>query len=140
MDFSLGYLEVGADLGKLLGLNTIYFDRGKFDIRQDAAVELDKIVDVMKKFPDIVIELDSHTDCRSAANLNLILSQKRADASVAYIISKGIPSNRISGKGYGESQLINSCACEGNVKSNCTEEEHAKNRRTEFLIVSMDTK
>jgi outer membrane protein OmpA-like peptidoglycan-associated protein len=137
MDFALGRLEVGVDLAKLLGLKPIYFDKGKWDIRQDAALELEKIVTVMILYPNIVIELDSHTDCRNNSDANRTLSQKRADASVSYIVGRGIAAERIFGKGMGEDKPVNGCVCEGNVKSNCSEDEHALNRRTEFLIVDI---
>ena len=81
--------------------------------------------------PTIVIEIGSHTDSRSAAKANLILSEKRAKASVDYIVSKGIDKARLTGKGYGESKLVNKC--KDGVK--CKEEEHQQNRRTEFKIV-----
>lgn len=137
MDFTMGTLEIGVDLAKLLGLKPIYFDKGKFDIRPDAALELEKIVAAMLLYPNIVVELDSHTDCRQSIEQNHILSQKRADASVAYIVGKGISADRISGKGMGEDKPVNDCRCEGTVKSTCSEEDHAKNRRTEFLIVDI---
>jgi outer membrane protein OmpA-like peptidoglycan-associated protein len=81
--------------------------------------------------------LGSHTDCRSAAGANLKLSGARAKASAAYIVAKGIAAGRIKGKGYGETKLINSCACEGKIVSSCSEEEHTKNRRTEFVITKL---
>jgi outer membrane protein OmpA-like peptidoglycan-associated protein len=128
-------IKVGTDIGKIIDLKPIYFDLGKWNIRPDAAVELDKIVQVMKENPHMVIELGSHTDCRGSANSNLLLSDKRAKSSAAYIISKGIDKTRIYGKGYGESKLVNNCACEGPKPSPCSEEQHAQNRRTEFKIV-----
>jgi len=128
---------VGTDIGKIIDLKPIYFDLGKWNIRPDAAIELDKIVNVMKENPYMVIELGSHTDCRGSAASNLSLSDKRAKSSAAYIVSKGIDKTRIYGKGYGESKLVNSCACEGPVKSTCSEEEHSQNRRTEFRIVKL---
>jgi len=137
MDFTMGTLEIGVDLAKLLGLRPIYFDKGKWDIRPDAALELEKIVTAMTLYPNIVVELDSHTDCRSSVEQNHLLSQKRADASVAYIVGRGISADRISGKGMGEDKPVNDCRCEGTVKSTCSEDEHAKNRRTEFLIVDI---
>jgi outer membrane protein OmpA-like peptidoglycan-associated protein len=104
---------------------------GKWDIRNDAAVELDKIVQAMKDNPTVVIELGSHTDSRGSNQANLDLSDKRAKASAEYIVSQGIDSNRIYGKGYGESRIVN--RCKDGVK--CREEEHAQNRRTEFKVV-----
>lgn len=135
MDFNMGMLEIGIDLGKLLGLKPIYYDRGKWNIKEESKIELDKIVAAMMIYRDIVIELDSHTDCRDAADKNLTLSQKRAESAVAYIVSRGIPQDRISARGMGETKLINGCACEGTVKSDCSEADHAANRRTEFLVV-----
>ena len=88
----------------------------------------------MQENPTMTIELGSHTDCRSSKSYNLSLSDKRAKSSAAYIVSKGITKERIVGKGYGESKLINQCECEGKKTSSCTEEEHQANRRTEFLI------
>ena len=85
----------------------------------------------------MVIELRSHTDCRATAAYNLKLSQNRANAAVAYLISRGISPSRMTAKGYGESELKNDCSCEGAVKSTCTEEEHQKNRRTEFKIIKL---
>ena len=129
--------ETGADLGKLLNINPIYFDLDKYNIRPDAAIELDKIVKAMKEYPGMVVELGSHTDCRAPRSYNEILSDNRAKASAAYIIRNGISAKRIYGRGYGESRLKNDCACEGETESTCSEEEHQQNRRTEFIIVKM---
>lgn len=137
LDLTLGKIEVGTDIGKLIAINPIYFDLGKYYIRPDAAVELDKIVAIMNQYPSIVIELGSHTDCRSSYSFNEKLSDNRAKSSAAYIVSKGISKDRIYGKGYGEKELLNGCACEGKVKSTCSEEEHQKNRRTVFKIVKL---
>ena len=133
----LNPISVGTEIGKLVDIKPIYFDLDKAIIRVDAASELDKMVTVMKENPAIVIELGSHNDCRASASYNKNLSSKRAKASAAYIISKGIDKKRIFGKGYGESKLINDCACEGKKESSCAEEEHQLNRRTEFKIVKM---
>jgi outer membrane protein OmpA-like peptidoglycan-associated protein len=135
---TMGKLELGTDIGKLIDINPIYFDYNKWNIRPDAAVELDRIVAVMKAYPDIEIELGSHTDCRGSKKYNMGLSDKRAKSSATYIVSKGISKDRIYGKGYGESRLVNKCECEGKVKSTCSEEEHADNRRTEFIIVKIN--
>ncbi len=106
------------------GLNEYKFDDGGYRV-------MDKVVAIMKANPNLNIELSSHTDSRAADKFNLALSQKRAKFAVDYIISKGIESKRLMAVGYGESKLINKCG--NNV--NCTEEEHAQNRRTEFKIV-----
>jgi outer membrane protein OmpA-like peptidoglycan-associated protein len=137
LDLSMGKIELGTDIGKLININPIYFDVNKFNIRPDAAIELDKIVKAMNEYPGMVIELGSHTDCRAPMAYNMSLSDKRAKSSAAYVISKGIPKERIYGKGYGESKLINGCACEGAVKSTCSDAEHQANRRTEFIIVKL---
>jgi outer membrane protein OmpA-like peptidoglycan-associated protein len=137
MDMKMGKVEVGMDLAKMIEIKPIYFDLGKFAIRKDAALELDKVVAVMKEYPNMYIELGAHTDCRGVAKQNLVLSDKRAKASAAYIVKKGIDKTRIVGKGYGESKLLNGCKCEGKVQSTCSEEEHAKNRRTEFIITKL---
>lgn len=128
-------LEIGTDIAKVVEVNPIYFDLAKWNIRPDAAKELDKIVKAMLANPTMVIELGSHTDCRSSAAYNMTLSDKRAKSSAAYIISKGIAKERIYGKGYGESKLINKCECEGKKVVPCSEDEHQANRRTEFIIV-----
>ncbi len=138
LNTDLGKIEVGLDIAKMIDIKPIYFDLGKFAIRKDAKIELDKIVKVMNDYPKMVIELGSHTDCRSSATSNLSLSDKRAKASADYI--KKLISNpeRINGKGYGESKLKNACACEGAVKSTCSEIEHQENRRTEFIILKSE--
>lgn len=129
--------EIGGDLAKMLGIKPIYFDLGKYNIRKDAAIELDKIVKVMNENPTMVIELGSHTDCRSSMQFNQTLSSNRAKASAEYIQKRISNPSRIYGKGYGETKLLNDCGCEGTVKSNCTEAAHQLNRRTEFIIIKM---
>jgi outer membrane protein OmpA-like peptidoglycan-associated protein len=130
-------IAVGLDLAKIIDIKPIYFDLGKSIIRPDAALELDKIVKVMNENPNMVVELGSHTDCRSSAASNMSLSERRAKASADYIKKRITNPDRIYGKGYGETQLTNGCECEGAVKSACPEEEHQKNRRTEFKIIKM---
>lgn len=131
LNVALNKIEKGLDLAKMIDLQPIYFDVGKSNIRPDAAKELDKIVEVMNENPKMIIELGSHTDSRGSASGNLRLSDRRAKSSAKYIISKGISKNRITGKGYGESRLVNKC--KDGVK--CTEEQHQENRRTEFIIL-----
>jgi len=130
LNLGLDKLEIGADIGKLIDIQPIYFDVGKYAIRPDAAKELDKVVEIMNENPGIEIELGSHTDSRGSASSNFRLSDKRAKASADYIISQGIDESRIVGKGYGEQQLINRCS--DGVP--CSKEEHQLNRRTEFKI------
>jgi outer membrane protein OmpA-like peptidoglycan-associated protein len=109
-------------------LQPIYFEFDKSNITQQGAFELDKLVQVMKNNDKLVIFAKSHTDSRGSDSYNLSLSDRRAQATVQYVISKGIPAERISGKGFGESEPVVPC-------NPCTEEEYAKNRRSEFLIV-----
>ena len=110
-------------------LKTIYFEYDKSNITQEGAFELDKLVQVMKNNDELVIMAKSHSDNRGSDQYNLNLSDRRAKSTVQYIISKGISSSRISGKGYGESEPKVACG------ETCTEEQHAENRRSEFLIV-----
>lgn len=137
LDLKLGKVEVGMDLAKMIDIKPIYFDLGKSTIRKDAALELDKVVAVMKEYPNMYIQLGSHTDCRGNAKANTTLSDKRAKASAAYISKKGVEKTRIVGKGFGETKLLNNCACEGKVQPACPEDEHSKNRRTEFIITKL---
>jgi outer membrane protein OmpA-like peptidoglycan-associated protein len=137
LDVSLGKVEIGIDLATLIDIKPIYFDLGKFAIRKDASIELDKIVKALNEYPTMEVELGSHTDCRSSIASNLKLSDNRAKASAEYIKKRISDPQRIFGKGYGESKLKLDCPCEGVVKSNCSEDEHQKNRRTEFIIIKM---
>ena len=109
-------------------LKPIYFEFDKSNITQEGAFELDKLVQVLKNNDKLVIFAKSHTDSRGNDDYNTSLSDRRAQATVQYVISKGIPAERITGKGFGESEPVVPC-------TNCTEEEYAKNRRSEFLIV-----
>jgi len=137
LDLGLDKLDVGIDLATIIDIKPIYFDYAKYVIRKDAAAELDKIVKVMNDYPTMVIELGSHTDCRGTIASNEKLSDNRAKASAAYVRARITNPDRIYGKGYGEAKLKNGCACEGAVKSTCSETEHQENRRTEFVIMKM---
>ena len=110
-------------------LNEVYFEFDRSNITREGAFELDKLVQVLTKYPEMVIMVKAHTDNRGSDNYNMNLSDRRARATVQYIVSKGIAKDRISGKGYGESQPKVECG------ANCNEEQHASNRRSEFLIV-----
>ena len=120
-------------INKPIVMKNIYYDFDKWNIRPDAANELDKLVNILLMNPKIVIELGSHTDSRGSTEYNQVLSQKRAESAVAYIISKGINAGRISAKGYGKSVPVNKCV-DG---VSCTEEEYQLNRRTEFKVTSI---
>jgi outer membrane protein OmpA-like peptidoglycan-associated protein len=144
-------LKVGDDLGKVLkakplvydseksGIRpeaeTVYFDLDKYNIRPDAEKELEQIVKVMNEYPEMTIELGSYTDCRASKEYNQVLSDKRAKATVDFIRKRITKPERIYGKGYGKTKLLNGCDCDGEAKSTCSDEEHQKNRRTEFIIV-----
>ncbi|WP_088342192.1 OmpA family protein [Robiginitalea sediminis] len=121
---------LGDDLAKLLQLSTIYFDFDRYNIRPDAEIEIQKVIAAMEKYPSLKIKANSHTDSRGPDAYNLWLSQKRAEATVNYMISKGISADRLNGEGFGETRLIN--ACDDGVS--CTEAEHQLNRRSEFII------
>jgi outer membrane protein OmpA-like peptidoglycan-associated protein len=86
----------GDDLAKLLQLSTIYFDFNKYNIRQDSEVEVEKVIAAMEKYPSLKIQVNSHTDSRGPAAYNLWLSQKRAEATINYMITKGIDSDRLA--------------------------------------------
>ena len=117
-------------VNKSIVLDNIYYDLDKSDIREDAAVELDKLIVILRDNPNISIELSSHTDDRASVDYNQNLSQRRAESAVSYILSKGIDDNRITARGYGESQLI--------ILNAETEDEHQINRRTEFKVTSYE--
>ena len=116
-------------LERSIVLDNIYYDLDKAEIRPDAAIELDKLVKILKDNPSIRIELSSHTDARASDAYNDALSQRRAESAVAYIVSQGIAEDRLVAKGYGKRQLI--------IENAQTEEEHQTNRRTEFKVIEI---
>lgn len=124
---------VGTDLAKTLNIPIIYFDLDKSFIRKDSAFELEKILAVMKQYPKMKIDIRSHTDSRQTAAYNIALSDRRAKSTAQWLIKNGIAPNRLTAKGYGESQLTNNCS-DGVA---CTEAEHQLNRRSEFIITAM---
>ena len=117
----------------VVNIEPIYFELNSSYLNKEAMTELDKVVDLMTKYPEMIIESGSHTDSRGIIGYNTWLSTRRASSTVNYILEKGIDASRITGKGYGESQLINGCS-DG---IDCTEAQHAMNRRTEFVIIKM---
>jgi outer membrane protein OmpA-like peptidoglycan-associated protein len=127
LTYLLDKKEIGTDLGPFM----IYYNFDKYDIREDAKDELDKIVTVMNANPEVKFELGSHTDCRGSSSYNMRLSKKRAKSAADYISSRITNPDRITSKGYGESKLVNDCNC----SSECSKEDHQINRRTEFIIV-----
>ncbi len=126
-DISLSRVE----LNKPWKIENIYFDLDKWNIRPDAAKELDKLVKLLTDNPTWQVEMSSHTDSRASDAYNIKLSQRRAESTVAYLISNGISKERLTAKGYGETRLVNNCS---NGVS-CTDEEHQANRRTEFTVL-----
>lgn len=111
----------------------IYFDLDKSNIRTEAALDLEKILDVLNQNPTMKLDIRSHTDSRQTFKYNEALSDRRAKATLNWLIKNGVNSNRLTGKGYGETQLVNKCA--DGVQ--CTEDEHQLNRRSEFIITAL---
>ena len=129
LEMSLDPIEKIIEVEKVV-LNPIYFDYDKSNVTAKAAFELDNLVQAMKKYPDMVIYATSHTDSRGSNGYNMKLSDRRAKTTVQYVISKGIDATRISGAGKGETELAVDCG------TNCSEEQHQMNRRSEFKILS----
>ena len=128
-DISIDDSSINA--GDIITLDNLYYDYDKFFIRPDAAVELSRILDLMRKYPTMELELSSHTDSRGRKGYNQSLSQKRAEVAVNYLVSKGITRTRLIARGFGEEKLRNHCS--DNVY--CSEKEHQENRRTEIRVV-----
>lgn len=122
-------------------LRDIYYDLDEAFIRDDASSSLDELASLLKKYPNLKIELGSHTDCRNSKAYNLALSQRRALAAVNYLECQGIDRCRLVAKAYGESQLVNQCECEGpNTGEDCTDAQHQENRRTTVKILDYNYK
>lgn len=126
-------VTVGDDLGKCFGIKMIYFDLDKSNIRTEAAIDLEKILVVLNENPSMKLDIRSHTDSRATFKYNEALSDRRAKSTIQWLIKNGIDKNRLSGKGYGETQLVNKCADD----VPCTEAEHQENRRSEFIITAL---
>ena len=110
-------------------LNTIYFDFDKSNIKAEAAFELDKLVQIMNKYPEMTVSIESHTDSKGPSSYNQRLSERRAKTTSQYVISKGIDSSRLSSAGKGESSPVVDC-------TNCSKDEDQLNRRSEFIITA----
>jgi outer membrane protein OmpA-like peptidoglycan-associated protein/tetratricopeptide (TPR) repeat protein len=123
-------VTVGDDLGKCFDIKMIYFKLDKSDIQREAAIDLEKILDVLNNNPTMKLDIRSHTDSRASNKYNQALSNRRAESTIKWLIKNGINANRLTGKGYGETQLVNGCT--DDVK--CSEEQHQANRRSEFII------
>lgn len=126
-------LEPEMVVGKTFVLEDLYYDFDKHNIRPDAALVLDELVETMNEYPTMKIELSSHTDSRGSDAYNMALSDRRAKSAVAYLISKGISADRLVAAGYGETRHVNECA--NGVQ--CTEEQHQANRRTEVKVLEI---
>jgi outer membrane protein OmpA-like peptidoglycan-associated protein len=122
--------KVGDDLGKLFDIKPIYYASAKFAISEDSKRELDKLVVIMQDNAGLSVELGSHTDSKASAAFNQKLSESRAKAAYDYVVTRGVDASRIGFKGYGETNILNRCL-DGVT---CSDEEHAVNRRTEFVI------
>lgn len=110
-------------------LNPILYDYDKSNVKPQAAFELDKLVELMKRNPSMIVKIEAHTDSRGNNAYNLTLSEKRAQSAVQYVMTKGIAGDRISGEGFGATRPFVDCG------ANCTEAQHQQNRRSEFIIV-----
>jgi len=133
LDKSKCKVTIGDNLGKCFGIKMIYFDLDKSNIRTEAAIDLEKILDVLDSHPTMKLDIRSHTDSRQTHKYNEALSNRRAKSTIDWLIKNGIDPNRLIGKGFGETQLVNECS--DNVK--CTEEQHQANRRSEFIITAL---
>lgn len=122
--------KVGDDLAGILRLKPIHFDLDKAEIRKSDTQTLDSIATFMKTHPELLLDIRSHTDSRANDSYNMELSERRVEATFKYLTEKGISKDRITGRGYGETELLNNC---GN-NSNCTETGHEENRRSEFIL------
>lgn len=121
------------DKGRLMiNIENIYYDTAKHNIRYSERPKLDRLIEIMNKYPDIRVEIGAHTDCRGKASYNMRLSDRRAKSARKYVIEGGIQSNRIFGRGYGEGNPVNDCDC----RRKCTQQEYQANRRTEFVIIN----
>jgi outer membrane protein OmpA-like peptidoglycan-associated protein/tetratricopeptide (TPR) repeat protein len=123
----------GTDLSKVFHIKEIYFDLDKYNIRQDAAIELAKILEVLLEYPTMKIAINSHTDSRQTHAYNVVLSNNRAKSTRKWLIKQGVAADRLTAKGYGETKLVNNCS-DG---VDCTEEQHQANRRSEFIVISL---
>jgi outer membrane protein OmpA-like peptidoglycan-associated protein len=125
-------IKIGKDLSKALYLNPIYFDFDKSFIRADARVELEKVYAYMTQNPNVKVDVRSHTDSRAPDDYNVALSDRRNKSTIKYLIDRGISPSRLTGRGYGETEIQNQCT--NGVK--CSNQEHEFNRRSEFIVIS----
>jgi len=126
-------VTVGDNLGKCFNIKMIYFDLDQSNIRTEAAIDLEKILVVLHNNPTMTLDIRSHTDSRATSKYNQGLSERRAKSTIQWLVKNGINANRLTGRGYGETQLVNKCADE----KPCSEAEHQQNRRSEFIITAL---
>jgi len=118
-------------INQSIRLNNIYFDLNKWDILPDAEKDLSNLLELMNKYPTMVIELSSHTDSQGVSSYNQKLSQQRAESTKRWLLNKGVADERIKPIGYGENKILNRCV--NGVR--CNDDEHRFNRRSEFKII-----
>ncbi|MEP6262336.1 MAG: OmpA family protein [Gillisia sp.] len=126
--------ETNTETGRqqLRDVGNIYFDFDKSTIKEESKITLNKVVDIMKKYPTLEIEIGSHADARGSDSYNMALSERRAAATLEYLVSQGIERDRLTAKGFGESMPLNDCT----KPTGCTSEQYARNRRSEFTIMN----
>jgi outer membrane protein OmpA-like peptidoglycan-associated protein len=135
--FSLNLFDTKLyKVGDVIKLENIYYNTDDYKVRDFSKKELDKLANTLKRYPNMIIEIASHTDTRGNSSTNLALSQKRANEVRKYLLSRGVEKNRIKAVGKGETEPLN--ACSDGVQ--CTEAEHQRNRRTEFKILTIERK
>jgi outer membrane protein OmpA-like peptidoglycan-associated protein len=123
----------GKNAGSVSFLLKVYYDLGRTSVQKESVSELKKLLKLLQDNSDLIVEIGSHTDSRGSDNFNQQLSQRRAQNIVTWLISMGIPAERLVAKGYGESRLVNDCSDE----VSCSEDEHQRNRRTEFTVLGL---
>lgn len=138
IDISLTPTTTTYSENGMFTINPIFFDLDKSEIRSDAQIELDKLVETLKIRKDVKIEITSTTDCRATNAYNMCLSQRRANATANYLINKGINKSRLKLKWTGENNLTTSCACEPTNESSCSEEQHQQNRRSNIKVINFN--
>ena len=124
---------IKKELNNIIGLEKIFYEVAKFEVPSTSLSQMKKLATLLKKNTDVTVELSSHTDSRGDDDFNQKLSQKRADNIVNHLVKLGVSRSQLIAQGYGEAKLTNECGNE----SQCTEDEHEKNRRTEFKILEI---
>ena len=124
-------IKENVDLAKEFDLSNINFVFNDWHITPYSEQKMAVLLSILGKYPNMKIKIGSHTDSRGSNKFNLILSNKRANETKKWLVNKGISSNRITTKGYGENKIINQCT----EVVECTDKEHVLNRRSEFVII-----